>query len=113
MTSLPTLPSLDDPATRVPRLRVRWPQTQPDEVYFRDTAHGFLAWGIATLVTAAVLSTVIGTILGTTDAEPIRMTEEVRKNAAYASLWIFFSLLLGAFTASLLATFGGRQRDLP
>jgi hypothetical protein len=95
------------------RLRVRWPQTQPDEVYFRDTAHGFLAWGIATLVTAAVLSTVIGSILGTGHAEPVAMTEEVRKNAAYASLWIFFSLLLGAFTASLLATIGGRQRDLP
>lgn len=95
------------------RLRVRWPQAQPDEVYFRDTAHGFLSWGIATLVTAAVLSTAIGAILGTGQAEPIAMTEETRRNAAYASLWIFFSLLLGAFTASLLATFGGRQRDLP
>ncbi|MET0280810.1 MAG: hypothetical protein ABW278_06735 [Steroidobacteraceae bacterium] len=95
------------------RLRVRWPQTQPDEVYFRDTAHGFLAWGIATLVTAAVLSSVIGSILGVSNAEPVAMTEEMRKNAAYASLWVFFSLLLGAFTASLLATFGGRQRDLP
>jgi len=95
------------------RLRVRWPNTQPDEVYFRDTAHGFLSWGVATLFTAAALSTVIGALIGTADPVPVQVTEEMRRNAAYASLWIFFSLLLGAFTASLMATFGGRQRDLP
>lgn len=38
------------------RLRVKWTQVHTDEVYFRDTAHGFLAWTIASLVTAAVLS---------------------------------------------------------
>jgi hypothetical protein len=95
------------------RLRMRWPNTQADEVYFRDTAHGFLSWGVATLITAATLSTVIGGLVGAGDAQPVEMTETMRKNAAYASLWVFFSLLLGAFTASLLATFGGRQRDLP
>ena len=26
-----------------------------DEVYFRDTAHGFLAWAVATLVTAVLI----------------------------------------------------------
>src|SRR5689334_18908594 len=29
------------------RLRGRWNDAPPDEVYFRDTAHGFLAWAIA------------------------------------------------------------------
>jgi hypothetical protein len=37
---------------------------------------------------------------------------DASKAAAHASLWLFVSLLLGAFTASLCATFGGRQRDL-
>lgn len=46
------------------RLRTRWAATHTDEVYFRDTAHGFLAWAIATLVTAATLTSVIGTIVG-------------------------------------------------
>ncbi len=37
--------------------------------------------------------------------------DEARKAAAYASLWMFITLLMGAFAASLMATFGGRQRD--
>lgn len=46
------------------RLRTRWAGTPTDEVYFRDTAHGFLAWAIASLATAALLTTVIGAIVG-------------------------------------------------
>lgn len=205
------------------RLRGRWPDALPDEVYFRDTAHGFLAWAVATLATAALLTSAMAAILGTTaqtgatllagaearesnayyvnslfrpdparalgasgaapaspvanrpnaasNAEAIgivvnglklgalppadaaylgrlvseqtgmgqqdahqRVTEvfarmqsqareaettareaadKARKASAYAALWLFVSLLLGAFGASLAATFGGRQRDLP
>jgi hypothetical protein len=46
------------------RLRTKWAGVHVDEVYFRDTAHGFLAWGVATLVTAAVLTSVIASIVG-------------------------------------------------
>ncbi len=98
------------------RLRSRWPATQQDEVYFRDTAHGFLAWPVATLLTAAVFTSVIGSLLGAPDptvAPLTEITEEARRNAAKASLWIFVSLLVGAFAASWLATYGGRRRDLP
>ena len=45
------------------RLRTRWTATHTDEVYFRDTAHGFLAWAVASLLTAATLTTVIGSIV--------------------------------------------------
>lgn len=45
------------------RLRHRWSRVHADEVYFRDTAHGFLAWSIATLVTAGMLTAAIGTIV--------------------------------------------------
>lgn len=45
------------------RLRTKWVETHSDEVYFRDTAHGFLAWALASLVTAAVLTSAIGAIL--------------------------------------------------
>jgi tellurite resistance protein len=37
------------------RLRTRWLGVHSDEVYFRDTAHGFLAWAFATVLTAAAL----------------------------------------------------------
>ena len=204
------------------RLRVRWAGVDTDEVYFRDTAHGFLAWALATLVTAAMLTSAIGGIvngaastaanavpaltataksdggfadqgyfvdglfrknleapvpdaasqeeiasstaevgrilasamvkgqlpaddakyvgqlvaqrtgLPQADAEK-RVTkvfarvqasakefeaatrsaaDRARKASAYSALWLFVSLLMGAFIASLAATFGGRQRDL-
>ncbi len=221
------------------RLRTRWISTHTDEVYFRDTAHGFLAWAIATLVTAGLLTSAIGSILGTganaagavaggagtaavaaaapaaagaaknngseggngyfvdslfrqsvapaeaasapamtgAPVDPAQSTAEAghifasgleagslpaddvhylgqmvsrktglsqadaekrvndafakmkakadqakadakeaadkaRKASAYAALWLFVSLLVGAFVASFAATFGGRQRDL-
>ena len=231
------------------RLRNRWSGIHTDEVYFRDTAHGLLAWSIATLATAALLTGSIGSIVsggakagaavaggavstaavatvasaagaggamasnndtgssyavdslfrrdlsatpsqGTTPAAPAaplaaspdtptgastaevgrifanglrsgealpvedvkyvgqliaqragisqqeaekRVTDaynkvqtkakeveakaketadQARKASAYAALWLFISLLLGAFVACLLATFGGRQRDV-
>ena len=46
------------------RMRTQWTGVHTDEVYFRDTAHGFLAWAVASLATAALLTSVIGSILG-------------------------------------------------
>lgn len=226
------------------RLRTKWTSTEIDEVYFRDTAHGFLAWAVATLFTAGLLASTISALISggvkagvsiangaaavagansdqvdltgdstgyfidllfrkpvaaatDTAATPPATTEpampapaektisgqeniqnieatrifvnalrnnslpendaqylgnivssrtnltqaeaeqrvkstfnqwqaklretetnakktadEARKASAYISLWLFVSLLIGAFTASWLATFGGRQRDL-
>lgn len=37
------------------RLRVKWTSVENDEIYFRDTAHGLLAWAVASLVTAALM----------------------------------------------------------
>ena len=45
------------------RLRIKWIGVHTDEVYFRDTAHGFLAWAVASLATAALLTSVIGSIV--------------------------------------------------
>ncbi|MFY9810407.1 hypothetical protein [Aquabacterium sp.] len=44
------------------RLRTKWLDAQRDEVYFRDTAHGFLSWAVSSLATAALLTSVIGSI---------------------------------------------------
>lgn len=219
------------------RLRTKWAATDTDEIYFRDTAHGFLAWAVSALLTAALLTSIIGSIVsggvqaggavvsaaaggaaaagaevakysgnnepvryftdsmfrrditasptGTTIGEsasapleenPAETTSEVtrifmnslrtgplppqdvryvgqivaqrtglpqpeaerrvvdtyqqiqgelreaeatakqvadtaRQTSVYASLWFFISLLIGAFTASYAATFGGRLRD--
>lgn len=213
------------------RLRTKWVAVHTDEVYFRDTAHGFLAWAVASLATAALLTSVIGVIVSggiqvgasvaergmaksdsnsgpmgyfidslfrkdmnaavaasaaaasgalagaaaeqalaasrsevtrifmntvRADALPAEdvqyvgqlvaqrtgltqqaaekrvndtyarvqaklrdaetaasaVAEKARKASAYVALWLFISLLIGAFVASLAATYGGRQRDI-
>jgi hypothetical protein len=38
------------------RLRAKWVGVHTHEVYFRDTAHGFLAWAFATVLGVAVLA---------------------------------------------------------
>ena len=177
------------------RLRVKWAGLHTDEVYFRDTAHGFMAWAVASLGTAAFLSaaltalvaigpskslaadpgeTVPNTIDSSVDrllrrdgGEPMSIAlrdeakrafaaglhegalrdddrqyltravaqqsgvtppeatkrvddrfnemratmDKDRKAAAHSSLWLFVALMLGAFCASLTATYGGRRRD--
>jgi hypothetical protein len=37
--------------------------------------------------------------------------DKARKASAYTALWLFISLLTGAFVASFAATLGGRRRD--
>ncbi|MDF3943558.1 hypothetical protein P3W66_26135 [Achromobacter denitrificans] len=37
------------------RLRTKWVDTHSDEIYFRDTAHGFLVWALSAVVSAALL----------------------------------------------------------
>lgn len=219
------------------RLRTKWVDTRGDEVYFRDTAHGFLTWAVAALISAILLTTSLGSIVsggakavgavgsvaagasalsvagaakgssevssesmgyfinslfrktnpsadtqstvtmppaqpvtpaqlgevtgifinsigsgalpaddvryiaqlvsqntGLTQPEAEKRVQDIyakvqskleeakktakeaadtaRKTTSYVTLWTFISLLIGAFVASLCATFGGRQRDL-
>jgi hypothetical protein len=42
------------------RLRTKWIGVHTHEVFFRDTAHGFIAWAFATLLSASALSSVTG-----------------------------------------------------
>lgn len=201
------------------RLRVKWTSVHSDEVYFRDTAHGLLAWAVAALMSAIIAASVGDAIVSNTvkagagaaeaasksshngdkgmhaSANPVeyysdmlfrsdiapdansgalhhevdnifitdtpagklsqndhdyltrivakrsglntsdagrwvdevyalyiqnytvmkntakQKADEARKAVAYASLWMFIAFLLGAFIASLSATFGGAQRD--
>ncbi|WP_284276935.1 hypothetical protein [Mesorhizobium huakuii] len=47
------------------RLRTKWVGIHTDEVYFRDTAHGFLAWALATLLVVGVLGSALSAAVGT------------------------------------------------
>ncbi len=46
------------------RLRTKWVGVHTDEVYFRDTAHGFLAWALATLLVVGVLGSALSAVIG-------------------------------------------------
>ena len=59
------------------RLRTKWSVIHGDEVYFRDTAHGFLSWSAALVVTAAVLGTAAIAAIGGAPAS----TPETGSNA--------------------------------
>lgn len=204
------------------RLRTKWVGVHSDEVFFRNTAHGFLSWAVAVVISAGLLASaaaaivgvgtgvaatgvaavgaaaatpatrqqsgagaeglayyvdalfradhpsgnsveaptsieagrIMATALGKGDISPADRTylsqwvaartglspadadkrvtdtvaqakaaradaetkareaaEAARKAGAYLSLWVFVSMLAGAFCASYAATIGGRQRD--
>ena len=46
------------------RLRSRWIGVHSDEVYFRDTAHGFIAWAFASVLGAVLLATPATSLIG-------------------------------------------------
>lgn len=180
------------------RLRTKWTLIHTDEVFFRDTANGFLSWAVALVVGVAFLASaamsmtgsavrtraqadgastvavadpnmyfvdalfrsdrgsdnadvavkaeagrifanglrqneipaadraylakVISMRTGLSPADADKRVSDVmnqareaedtlRKATARFLLWLFVSLLLGAFSASYAATVGGRQRD--
>src|SRR5580765_2765229 len=126
------------------RLRTRWVHVHTHEVYFRDTAHGFLVWAVSLVMTAGILTSASTMMAGgamrasltasdtasftqspavgpsvtnnpgvntSTSAEAQQVAEATRKAIAHSMYWTFVALLVGAFCASIAATFGGRERD--
>lgn len=46
------------------RLRTKWVNVHTHEVYFRDTAHGFLVWAVGLVITAAFLASASAAMTG-------------------------------------------------
>jgi hypothetical protein len=46
------------------RLRTKWTGTHTHEVFFRDTAHGFITWALATVIVATILASAASSIVG-------------------------------------------------
>ena len=92
------------------RLRTKWVSVHTDEVYFRDTAHGFLAWAIASLATAALLTSTIAAIIGggaqlgatvvSSGATALATTGNPRTTAAVGSMDYLVDSLFRSDTAS-------------
>ena len=122
------------------RLRTRWVNVHTHEVYFRDTAHGFLAWSLSLVLTAGLLTSAASAMSGDLVTPSIRTADvtanradviagsassghgddvatastevaDRRKAIAHSLYWTFVALLCGAFCASVAATIGGKERD--
>lgn len=52
------------------RLRTKWVSLHTHENYFRDTAHGFIAWAVALVISVLLLISYATTIAGRTAATP-------------------------------------------
>ncbi|MGO8103332.1 hypothetical protein AB9F46_23315 [Rhizobium leguminosarum] len=46
------------------RLRTKWAAVRTDEVFFRDTAHGFISWALATIFVAGFLASSLTSLAG-------------------------------------------------
>jgi hypothetical protein len=103
------------------RLRTKWVGIRTDEILFRDTAHGLLAWALATCLMAAVLTLGSAATAGvaaaatasTPNATPVtpEAAEQARKIAAAFAFTTSLSLLVGALVASAAGALGGFHRD--
>ena len=98
----------------------KWVGLRTDEVLLRDTAHGLLAWALATVIVAALFA--IGTcIAGTaaavtadaaTAAEAAQeVSQEALEAAANFSSFTAISLLVGGFIGAMAGGLGGYHRD--
>jgi hypothetical protein len=69
------------------RLRTKWTVIYSDEVYFRDTAHGFLSWCVALVVSAAFLASAATSMVGSSiSAEAHSATSSTPANAYFVDL---------------------------
>ena len=71
------------------RLRTRWASVQPNEVYFRDTAHGVLAWAFATVMGVALLASAATVVSGgaAAGAGPAAMLAAVHGEGRPVAAW--------------------------
>jgi hypothetical protein len=79
------------------RLRTKWVGTHDHEVFFRDTAHGFVTWALATVVLAILIAAAASVAVGT----GVKAAAEVGSGAAQ-----------GAASAAPHATVSGYDVDM-
>ncbi|MFZ6875670.1 hypothetical protein ACO0LF_26690 [Undibacterium sp. Di27W] len=79
------------------RLRTKWTNVHDNEVYFRDTAHGMLAWAVASILTVGLLASAAHSILsGAADAAgtAVNAAATVAGNAKVNPVDYFTDMLL-------------------
>jgi hypothetical protein len=70
------------------RLRSKWVGAHAHEVFFRDTAHGFIAWAFATLLSATALSSVTGYLANGTAAGVAGTASSANRSVNPADIYV-------------------------
>jgi hypothetical protein len=68
------------------RLRTKWVGVHSHEVFFRDTAHGFIAWALATLISASALSSATSYLANGTAAGLVGAASQSARSANPAEI---------------------------
>jgi len=95
------------------RLRTKWTDPRNDEIYFRDTAHGFLVWALSFVVGlvffgSTVASVVSGTAKAGTQAVSAAAGQVVGSGDAVESMDYFADTLLRSTDSDV----GNREGDV-
>src|ERR1700735_4722784 len=70
------------------RLRSKWTGVHTNEVFFRDTAHGFLAWAFATLICATALASTTAHLANGAGASLAGATGQAARAANPADIYV-------------------------
>jgi hypothetical protein len=70
------------------RLRTKWVGLHTNEVFFRDTAHGFVAWAFATIISVSLLGTAITHIVGGAAAGAAASAAQTAANSNPAQIYV-------------------------
>lgn len=84
------------------RLRTKWVGVHTDEVFFRDTTHGFLSWAVATVVVAIFLGSTVSSIVSGTASTVTQAAVSTTTVAANAAAKNLPDLSTSYFTDALL-----------
>jgi hypothetical protein len=70
------------------RLRTKWVRVHTNEVFFRDTAHGFLAWAFASLLSASALASATSYLASGTAAGLSSATSQGAQSVNPADIYV-------------------------
>ena len=100
------------------RTRTIWTGLHDDESHFRDTAHGLVAWAVATLagvlLAVLVLAPYAEGLAAAAAPAPVASAADALRAANIASqaaLFIAIGMLLSAFVSAIAARIGGLRHE--
>lgn len=57
------------------RLRTTWTDAEADEIYFRDTAHGFLVWALSAVLSLILLGSTVASVMSNTASAGTKLAD--------------------------------------